>query len=774
VNPGLGNGVRYEEWDLHDSIAARLVVVFALCAGCCAACTSPAAAAGPPLITSTWVDGVNATAARLNAQIDPNGFDAKYVFEYLTDAKFQANLPADRFAGAIQAPATGFTSVPAPNPAARGISGLSPTTVYRYRAVAKNAAGETMGPARSFTTELATNVIPVLDNRAYELVSPVDKNGGSIQGIEESFGGGVFQAAAGGDALTYSSAASFGEPAGAPPANQYLARRFAAGWSAENITTPLLSGSYGDRPEGVPYQLFSGDLSRSLLLNGRRCRGSNGECPVASAPLPGSGAPAGYENYYLRDNGTASFRALLEAPDLAGTALAPEQFELSFVGASPDLTHVVVSSCAALAPGATEAPAPGGCDPAFQNLYEWGGGGLSLVNVVPVGAGEAEGAALAAQGGAVSSDGSRIYWTVNGDLYLSEGAQAQPVGADGATFETASSDGSVAFFTETVAGTAHLFRYDADAATATDLTPGGQVLGVLGASADGSHVYFQTAAGLELWNAGATVEVAPGSAAAAASSYPPTTGTARVTPDGAHLAFVSAAELTGYENADFQEVFVYGPPPGGGAPTLLCASCNPTGERPGGGASIPGATANGSGAAATRVYKPRALSDDGSRVFFESSDRLSSKDDERGVADVYEWEARGASSCTLPGGCIGLVSTGRSSEPSTFIDASANGHDVFFLTDRSLVAWDPGSYDIYDFRDSGGLPGPEEGFICNGDACQPLPQPPDDPTPGTLVPNEGNPALRFPKQHGKRKHHKRKHGHGKHGGKRGHQRGGKR
>jgi Tol biopolymer transport system component len=757
---------------LHDSIAARLVVVFAMCAGCWAACTSPATAAGPPLITSTWVEGVSATAASLNAQIDPNGFDAKYVFEYLTDAKFQANPPADRFAGAVQTPATGFTSIIAPGRVVRGIHELSPTTVYHYRAVAKNAAGETLGPARTLTTELATNQPPVLDNRAYELVSPIDKNGGSIQGAEESFGGGVFQAAAGGDTLTYSSAASFGsDPAGAPPANQYLARRSATGWSAENITTPLLSGSYGDRPEGVPYQLFSGDLARGLLSNGRRCRGSDGECPVANPPLPGSGAPAGYENYYLRDTGTASFRALLGAPDLAGLALGPEQFELSFAGASPDLTHVVVSSCAALAPGATEVPAAGGCDPAFQNLYAWSEGGLSLVNVVPVDAGEAEGAALAAQGGAVSSDGSRIYWTVNGDLYLSEGAQAKPVGAGGARFETASSDGSVAFFTETVAGAAHLFRYDADTATATDLTPGGQVLGVLGASADGSHVYFQTAAGLELWNAGVTVEVAPGSAAAAASSYPPATGTARVTPDGAHLAFVSVAELTGYENADYQEAFVYGPPPGGGAPTLSCASCNPTGEQPTGGASIPGAIANGSDPAATRVYKPRALSDDGSRVFFESSDRLSSKDD-GGVPDVYEWEARGAGSCTLPGGCIGLVSTGRSSEPSSFVDASANGHDVFFLTVRSLVAWDPGSYDIYDFRENGSLPGPEEVFNCNGDACQSLPQPPDDPTPGTLVPNGGNPALRFPKQHGKRKHHKKKHGHGKRGGKTGHQRGG--
>jgi hypothetical protein len=762
---------------LHDSIAARLLVVLALGAGCCAACASSAAAAGPPLIASTWVTGVDATAAYLHVEINPNGFLTKYFFEYISDAKFQANPPADRFAGAAKEPltptrigaGTGFEEP------FRHVAGLKPATAYHYRAIATHEApnaATTFGPARTLTTELPTSVIPPLDNRVHEMVSPVDKTGGSIQGFGQSFGGGVFQAAPSGGALTYSSAASFGpNPQGAPAASQYLSRRSAGGWSVENITTPLLAGSYGDRPEGAPYQLFSGDLSRALLLNGRRCRGSSDKCPVANLPLPGSGAPPGYENYYLRESGAAGFNALLRAGDIGELVLSSAQFELNFAGASPDLSHVVLSTCAALTPGATEVPGLGGCDPDFQNLYAWSGGGLSLINTVPVESGETEGAALAAQGGAVSSDGSRIYWTVNGDLYLrGEGVPPKQVDqgqGGGGTFETASSDGSVAFFTATVAGTGHLFRYLAATDTATDLTPSGGVLGVLGASSNGSHVYFQTSAGLELWSAGAITEVAPGAAAAAASNFPPTTGTARVTPDGDHLAFVSSAELTGYENFGFQEVFVYGPPVGGGTPTLVCASCNPTGEIPEGAASIPGAIANGTGPAATQVYKPRALSDSGFRVFFESEDRLSNQDDEKSIPDVYEWEARSAGSCTFPSGCIGLVSRGRSPKPSTFIDASANGSDVFFLTDRSLVAWDPGSYDIYDFRENGGLPAPQEGFICNGDACQSLPVAPDDPTPGTLVPNGGNPALRFPKRHKKRKQHKEKHSPGKRSSKKG-------
>jgi hypothetical protein len=40
-----------------------------------------------------------------------------------------------------------------------------------------------------------------------------------------------------------------------------------------------------------------------------------------------------------------------------------------------------------------------------------------------------------------------------------------------------------------------------------------------------------------------------------------------------------------------------------------------------------------------------------------------------------------------------------------------------------------------------------EAFVpCEEDACQPLPSPPEDPTPGTLVPSEGNPPVHFPKE----------------------------
>ena len=50
----------------------------------------------------------------------------------------------------------------------------------------------------------------------------------------------------------------------------------------------------------------------------------------------------------------------------------------------------------------------------------------------------------------------------------------------------------------------------------------------------------------------------------------------------------------------------------------------------------------------------------------------------------------GGGSCAREGGCVGLISSGRSGAPSSFIDASADGSDAFFLTEASLVPRRPG------------------------------------------------------------------------------------
>ncbi len=585
------------------SAARRRAGPLALLASVAAlALTAAPAQAASPQITATWVTDVTGTSVNFHAEVNPEGLTTTYRFEYITGAKYQANPPGEPFAGAAKAPpgpeaflGSGATV----QPVFQHAGGLASSTVFHYRISATNTGiggGTTTSSPKTFTTQESTGAFSLLDQRGWEIVSPLGKNGGAIQSFGQNFGGGVLQAAAGGGAITYSSASSFGEaPQGAPPASQYISRRAAGegGWSTENITTPALSGSYGTEPNGVPYQLFSPDLARGLLLNGEPCRGEGEGCPVANPPLPGTKAPAGYQDYYLRDNENGSFTAVLTDAN-SELALAPEEFSLAFAGASPDLRHAILSTCAALTPGASEVAGSEGCDPTKPNLYQYEEGQLKLVNTAP-------GAKLAAQGAAVSSDGFRVYFTEEGlseeVLWLREGAAAPHELAEGAKFQTATPSGAFAFFTK--AG--HLSRYDAATHTATDLTPSGGVVGVLGASEDGSRVYFATAAGIFSWHSGTTATVTAAPGAAQASDYPPTAGTARVSADGTRLLFLSAASLTGYDNTDASsgqpdtEVYLFEAEP----TELTCISCNPTGERPLGPSSIPGAIANPTAAASS-------------------------------------------------------------------------------------------------------------------------------------------------------------------------------
>jgi hypothetical protein len=209
--------------------------------------------------------------------------------------------------------------------------------------------------------------------------------------------------------------------------------------------------------------------------------------------------------------------------------------------------------------------------------------------------------------------------------------------------------------------------------------------------------------------------------------------TARVSPGGAWLAFMSDRSLTGYDNRDAQsgqpdeEVFVYHAQasesgklePG----RLVCASCNPSGARPAGAeyrklkgglvggfgvwpvetwiaANVPGWTPY---IQKDALYQSRYLSDEG-RLFFNSSDALVPQDINNNE-DVYEFEPVGVGGCSpasatfsaRSGGCVALISSGRAPGESGFLDASESGNDVFFLTGETLVPQDVDTaLDVYD------------------------------------------------------------------------------
>ena len=102
-------------------------------------------------------------------------------------------------------------------------------------------------------------------------------------------------------------------------------------------------------------------------------------------------------------------------------------------------------------------------------------------------------------------------------------------------------------------------------------------------------------------------------------------------------------------------------------------------------------------------------------MFFDTGEALLSQDT-NGRIDVYEWAPD----------TLRLISSGRSGHDSAFLDASADGQDVFFTTREQLVgADDDALIDVYDARVGGGLPEQENQPECMGDACQgPVSPPP--------------------------------------------------
>jgi len=680
---------------------------------------------------------------------------------------------------------------------------------------------------------LASASLP--DGRAWEMVSPLEKNGGAIDGIEHGGevrategdnGGGVVQASLDGQTITYASSTGFGDVRGAPIGSQYVAARNASlGWSTQNITTPTSNQAYVLGGAGTPYLAFSPDLSSGLVFGGTR--DSFGERPVESPPLA-PGAPAGYENYYLAGIPSGALQ-----PMLVGTpSVPPEEFSLEFVGATPDLNHVVVRSPAALGGGATE-------EPGARNLYEWVRATRQFqpINVFPDGAltpgttlnlGSAEG------GPTISEDGSRIAWSDGPSLYVREnmGRSQSPIDEAGnctiptdactvqadapagrGVFATASSDDRKVFFTDnkkltpestqgTEAGSyGDLYKFEPEAAAGSrlvDLTidhsdPAGPgVQGVLGASEDGSYLYFVAngvlapgaalgnclysgspegaTCNLYLWHEGwqeprfiATLSGKDQSgqfnSLGLAFDWDFNVGvrTARVSRDGRRVVFLSEKSLTGYDNtvstgshcgkfaggeplprALCQEVFMYETTSDEATPGhLTCLSCNPTGARPTGPSGIPGGTDY---APNTASYQSRVISEGtpGARVFFDSADALVPQDT-NSHEDVYEYE----------NGHIYLISDGQSASGSSFVDASLNGNDVFFVTRAQLAGQDTDQLiDLYDAR-APHQPGEKVGFpvakatVCEGEDCRaPGSAPPSFVPPASVTfSGPGNAAL---------------------------------
>lgn len=759
--------------------------------------------AAAPTIEEVGAVHVTAESATFTATVNPQGAETSYVFEYAPVGGTFTPVPTGR--GTLQEGPAGVAI-------STHVQGLSAHTTYEFRVSVTNAVGtETSKPA-SITTQTAGQAFSLRDGRQWEMVSPLQKEGALFGTIGQA----IIQAAADGNAVTDWTRFEPIEAQAAAASGFYEANFFgrgATGWASKTISPPHPSVSQVPVGYGMEYRIFSEDLSKAILqpfgeqtplapdvsestayirtdyLGGDR--GNLCQSGCYQSLVSDSNVPAGVQ--YGHEEGAGTCRRMFCGPEV--------------LAATPDLSHVLLSSEAELAAGTN-----GG-------IYEWTGGKLAYVGVGARGTNTAEGS-IGTEGllrHVISNDGSRVFLngsyegteglllrdTVTGEVTRIDAPQGSvpPVSPGGSVFQTASSDGSRAFFTSASpliegAGEGDLYEYDANAPAGNRLTdlsvdpnPGeaSGVSVVIGASEDGSYVYFTATGalapgakptscsrgacpGMNLYvrHGGTTTFLAELSGEDRAD-WTPRVGyadgmTARVSPDGRWLAFMSNRSLTGYDNMDAvsgrpaEEVYLYS----ASSAKLVCASCNPSGARPSaveyGNTELPLVAGDdqafsyetwiaSSVPTWTRytgeyaVYQSRYLSDSG-RLFFDSHDALA-PGDVNGTQDVYEYEPAGVGDCSpsgtsfsgASGGCVSLVSSGESNEESVFLDASETGSDVFFLTASKLLPKDlDNAFDIYDARECGG-----DGSRCF--AREPVSPPPCSTGDGCKAPPSPQPAI---------------------------------
>ena len=612
------------------------------------------------------------------------------------------------------------------------------------------------------------------DCRAYEQVSPVDKNGTNVFQVGKGAGTGNFvalpvQMQSSGDGAVFGAIGSFAGSPGLPTSAYYAAFR-TSNWATRSLTPP--QAPWFDTIVRATYAV-SPDLSKSLVFS---------KMALTGDAVPDQG------NLYLLDNRTGSYALIASSSD--------EEFERwlqnnSYVSGTSDFSHILFTNIAALTPDATAGE---------SNLYEFSNGTLRLVNAP----GTTARAGLKDQRAAIiSPDGERVFFNqrlgANEEpLYMREGSGPivpvsvshrlgdSPDPVSGALLGV-TDDASSVYFTSQypltddavpIFGPTSLYRYDAASAELTNLTPesllqGGDAdpearpfspSGASPISGDGSYLYFSAGGrltpdapsalgmtNLYLWRDGVVSYIASTPLLVDPSAW-------TLSPDGTKLAFLSSSQLTSYDNSAPASVC---PSVGAGIPDglcnevylydaisdeLVCASCDTRSGRPptghvgmGGGDQVEGSVS---------YYRPDAVTDAG-EVFFDTPDRLVSADN-NGKFDVYEYRD----------GEVYLISTGAGRGDTFFHGATLDGRSVFFTTGDQLAGQDRDNLiDLYVARVEGGLTsqarGSASGTTCQGDTCQgPLSAPPSLSVPASgMFEGRGNVSARKKtprKKHGRR------------------------
>jgi hypothetical protein len=650
------------------------------------------------------------------------------------------------------------------------LTGLQAGSTYHYRIIATNPSGTTTGEDQTFTTFAPPIPQPadtcpnaayrvgfsagLPDCRAYEMVSPVEKNGADVIGQTKmvSSGGASSMlaqtlASEQGDRVVFMTLTQFGgetHGSGNVGYTQYLAERAPGGWKSKGITpTPNVNNDVQVVWDKTEFDVFSSDLGVGALMG---------------YSLPGAPAAArpNSEDLYLENTATGKlFAAVTDASKEGEQLTLPPGFppELAFIfeqplfgGASSSLDTVTFMSRINFLP---EAKGFG------YKAYVFEHGVLKLLGVLPDGSipsggssvinGERESTSGTGSDGkaledkdTVSTDGSRILFEVKEDpgqifmrkngtssVLVSESEASTPATAENVVLQAATPDlQHIVFSTSTrlldsapEGGGLYMYTDSPNPQSESNLTYIGSGEGneaVLGMSEDGSHVYYLenngVFFGVTLWDAGQKHSIAESQDGAIGRD-------AVVSADGREIAFRSAAKLTpdaryipsSVNSGANANMYVYSEDTN----ALKCVSCPVTGAAVTTGMERD-TYATGIGPTYGLPYRPRFMSRDGRYVFFNTREALVPQDT-NGVTDAYEYD--------IVTGQLSLLSTGTGEDGAWFVDSSASGRDAFLATRQKLTGWDPDKLDdLYDVRVEGGLPEPPPAHVpCDGDACQGTP-----------------------------------------------------
>ncbi|HEY1690369.1 MAG TPA: hypothetical protein VGF95_16070 [Solirubrobacteraceae bacterium] len=590
------------------------------------------------------------------------------------------------------------------------------------------AAGASSGGCSNELRREEQNSLYLPECRAYEMVSPLEKNGTDVTG-----NGDVTEAADNGEAVAYGALAGFSETSGSGALGftQYIARREEDGWRTRGITPRATLEAFQFLPGAVAATVFSTDLEYAAI-EGYQLEDGSGGVPKEI-------------NLYRENTATSGLETISE-PLTAGP-FSPLGMNGTQRGSSADLSTVTFETTLNLLPEATGSK---------RKLYMWRDGQLQLAGILPDGSVPSGGSeAPAGQGeiqdallnrDAVSTDGSsvafaspasgspQLYLRRNGTstAWVSQSEASSPIASPkGVRYQAMTPDGHEVVFTssdpllDADPGGAGVGLYiytdgpspesESNLTFVARLNDSSSEQLVSAISDDAKRIYFYAGAGGEfatagtyIWDEGAIHLVAEtGTPLSKQAPYAHASLLAQASANGEVFAFRSNESLTEEaEDARSGQLYVYDE----STRKLRCVSCMPAGAPTSASAEVePEATKEPQ--SIDLPIRPRFVSSNGEHMFFATAAPLVAQDT-NGLTDVYEYD--------LASGEVSLLSPGTGGYGAWFGASDESGDNVFILTRGQLVGSDTDSLvDLYDVRVGGGFvqPAPQTGG-CVGDECQ--------------------------------------------------------